>query len=582
MVFIVPQLNLVNAPTHHLQPPAQQAATAQVAVNAYAANIQGAASTIINIKRNGVMEVGFEATADRSLSPAEHLQIPHSMSVANQWRSLWNISINNAFTFRTFDNPGRVYFHRGRFWVRYTVAAIDVAQNNILFAGLPARAASATVTARAAIPPALDVNNQPVVLPIGNDVTIMVPVEFVSIASYAHDHLEHFVTLNRTCLEQAGATHEQLILGLAGRYMAVAMGLGTPLDDDNTEWQWTANPVGPAAADVEGIINEMMTKDTLSKGLLLVCARAVSFMLTNHATGTSEGAGFMRKVMEQVDFVPRGANRQTRINATTVAHTAFHPIDVKTTLARLYPNDANLWGVFRPNAGVIETLTATASLRLRHTTPISIAGTALVTDAVAVLRVLAANSIHYALKHMAQMGALLTAYDNVQVRSMRCGIAAHWWVKNNTFGLIAEPIDQRSTDYYDLICELATAIINFSSTNSLRESPALIAAAAQADLQSTAALWKKIKLMLVSSTDSSIIKTIIRQRQVMVNAAQAVTRYVSPDVNQRALGATALNDLNRRINTSIRLGLIENMVALTDQELQEAEQNAADFIAAHP
>jgi len=250
------------------------------------------------------------------------------------------------------------------------------------------------------------------------------------------------------------------------------------------------------------------------QALTACVARAASWRKTNHATGGGAdglATGLPRRWMSKEGLWSKDADRSKSIAANKKNTTAFyistHAAGVHPILALLAPEDRHHFAVIKKKYGFIRQWDVRESAKLRLTPRTQVAGAAMVTDAVEVVKMLITEGLTPFLSNANAITALHAAYQIVSKEGMRVAVYQGWY-----FGGHPDPtrttrvqFNQKDPGTAALIGELGVVATKFYSGTTISESPALSNAASQLAAASEQTKWSQLARFKASAVSVSTL-----------------------------------------------------------------------------
>jgi len=238
------------------------------------------------------------------------------------------------------------------------------------------------------------------------------------ISPMTEDDIANFVVVNTTHINDAEFDEQTKLWIHAIRFWAT--GSGFVRTSTSKEYIITDNPTNvPESARVAvGFIAEY------SANAWTACAaRAASWRKTNHATGGAVAAGFPRRWLQKMGYIvphqDRTENARIQRNATSAFYVATHAASVHAVLSLMAEDDSNHWAKINPSSGFIPDWEVHESAKIRMRPNTQVAGAAMVTDSVVVLKMLVREGLVPLLVNLDQVDALVNAHSVVVENGVR-------------------------------------------------------------------------------------------------------------------------------------------------------------------
>lgn len=265
--------------------------------------------------------------------------------------------------------------------------------------------------------------------------------------------------------------------------------------------------------------------------VLTACAaRAASWRKSNHATGGEIAQGFPRRWLQKCGYWTntgdRAAVRSAQVLATSAFYVATHASSVHNVLALLASSDEGHWAEIDPSYGLTMSWDVKTSTQVRIAPKTQVAGTAMVTDAVQVMKMLIGEGIFPFLQNHNQWRALMQLYRTVESGGVRCASYASWFLDGHPEGMKAQPFNQKDAACADLIGELAAVAKTYYRRSSIGESMSLENAMSQLASESVKDQWSALARQKGEVNASEILKAYTR---IAGKGASAMIAAVNSD-----------------------------------------------------
>jgi len=422
-----------------------------------------------NLVANGRVEVGLEVGADPGLNPVDYVRIPHGMATVS---SRDRHSKGKGKDTATPEGEGTVQWvmvHEGKAYTatrgndgRFTRGAED---NGFKFAK---------------------------------------PSDWAS-------EIALFIAANRGHVREDTITEEQAKYVHAIRYWGVKSGfITTP---HSSEYIITDEPQKEIVDQVLPEEIEFVAKYA-EQSITACVARAASWRKTNHATGGGANGiatGFPRRWMQKEAMWSSDPDRiksdVANRKATTAFYVATHAVSVHAVLALLVPNDTHHYGIFMKKYGAIRNWDVRESTQVRITPRTQVAGAAMVSDAVEVVKMMISEGIAPLLSNANSLQALRTTYSIVEAEGMRAAVYANWFFSDhpNKDQVSRVPFNQKSSEISSIIGELGVVATKYYRGTAIAASPALANAASQLAGANEQSRWASITRAKQSSVSTAIL-----------------------------------------------------------------------------
>lgn len=290
-------------------------------------------------------------------------------------------------------------------------------------------------------------------------------------------------------------------------------------------------------------------------------ARTTSWKKTNHCTGGTPAIGLPRRWMQKENHWKTGQDISTQkksdVTVTSAFYVATHAVSVHAVLAQLAPSDEHHWCLIDPSYGFIQNWDIGESVKVRMVPRDQVAGTAMVVDSLVVLRMLTSDGLAPILEFSNQAEQLVSAHEEVKSKGMMCGVYKSWYFDGYPGQIQNSGFSQRSTQYFDLVNELAIVAVKFYLGSTIAQSPTLQNVARQSSYESIKANWSAAAQFRHEIATGDLIKVIGIIKGV--SGAPIVKKLLSEDANDQY---TAISDFNRKLTQLGTLLDVENVKQL--------------------
>jgi hypothetical protein len=469
---------------------------------------------------NGVTGVGLEVGADAGLAPEEYIQIPHAMR--KQW------------AYRTVGEGG--YERKAE---DTTAALADKANWNIV------RADNAAVSVQ------IYSGEWYVTVPAESGAP-RTRVDDVYVDPHTYDDLRMFLRVNEGHLREGSLDAEHLYWVQAARFWGTATGL--VVGPKNKEYVFVDNPVGDlnSVNDLAGRVASFS-----NEALTAAAARGVNWRKSNHATGGKIASGMADRWLKVMKFYPEGNDptdkklRDDREKVTSAFYVGTHAISVHAVLAIMAPEDPGHWAQIDPRYGLVYNWTVMTSTKVRISAMTQVAGTAMVVDAVVVLKQLAASCLAPLLENYSEWRTLMARYREVETMGVRAASYAQWFLDGHPGGVRPSEFNQKDSACAALVGELAVVAKSYYAGSSIGASMALENAKSQLASETCKDLWAALTRERKSASSEAIIQAYKR----ILGAASAgdIAALASSDKEIARAAVTRYNDNLAVLSTELGL-----------------------------
>jgi len=295
------------------------------------------------------------------------------------------------------------------------------------------------------------------------------------------EEIRAFVAANSGHVKEDELVEDQVLKAHAIRYWAVKAGFVA--SSKLREYEAVANPGADALRAVPDSTVRYIA-GYAGQALTACVARTASWRKTNHATGGGNdgiASGLPRRWMAKEGMWSTDQDRArasvANRKATTAFYIATHAVSVHNALALTLPTDAHHWCILKATYGLINIWDVKESARLRLAPRTQVAGTAMVTDAVEVVRMLISEGYTPLLSNVGLLRNLRLAHERVSNEGMRAAVYAGWFFNGHPTGVQPTQFNQKSTSYAPLVGELGVIATKFYRGQTISDSPSLANAA---------------------------------------------------------------------------------------------------------
>jgi len=375
------------------------------------------------------------------------------------------------------------------------------------------------------------------------------------IEAFDHEDILAFVTVNIGHIRDDEFTDPQKVWIHACRFWAVTAGFVAT--EQSREYLVVDNP-----DTIDAFASDSLTQigDFSANGWTAAAARATSWRKSNHATGGDIVQGFPRRWLQKMSFMPdlAGASRGDYTTAmrrvTSAFYVATHAASPHAVLSLMASSDEAHWSIINPQYGFIQHWDVSESARIRMTPKTQVAGAAMVTDAVVVLRMLVKEALAPMLNNQDQIPALMASYKQVEANGIRVATYAKWFLKDHPGLVKAIDFNQKDESHASLIGELGLVATKYYEGTTIGKSGALDNAAKQYGEETERQLWSAL-----ARQKSGVSATTIAQAYSRVKGASgqsSLSGLVSNDVAEVRTSVTAYNVANRHIADIAEAGAV--------------------------
>lgn len=405
-----------------------------------------------NLVSNGRVEVGLEVGADPGLNPIDYVRVPHSMATLNTSQR----KSKGKETATTDHGPEWVMVHEGK----------------------------AYSTTR------------------GHDGKFVKGAEengfvFSKPQDWARE-IALFIAANRGHIREDSISEDQSKQVHAIRYWSMKSGF--LITSHTNEYMKVEDPQEDVVNEVSNDEIEFVARYA-EQSLTACVARAASWRKTNHATGGGANGlatGFPRRWMQKEGMWSHEPDRvksdSANRKATTAFYVATHAVSVHAVLALLVPGDTHHYCIFEKKYGAIRSWDVRESTQVRITPRTGVAGAAMVSDAVEVVKMMISEGIAPLLSNSNSLRALRALYSTVESEGMRVAVYANWFFNNHPDRdtMARVPFNQKSSEVAAIIGELGVVATKYYRGSAIAASPALANAASQLAGSNEQSRWAAI------------------------------------------------------------------------------------------
>jgi len=467
-----------------------------------AQNDNPVARKLAQLFRNGSVQVGLEVGTDAGLNPNEYIHIPRSLAKAWAYREV----VSGAYDITPDDSTATLRGKPG--WT--VVEATDTNTTAHTFGS--------------------ETGAQWFVSPTPVPGSARTEVDCIHVDSHTYDDLRRFLLANEGHVREDRIRAEDVRWVHATRFWAVATGL--VVGSKNREYTVVDDPIGDLSTMDEVAA---FVADYQSSAVTASAARAASWRRSNHATGGSPAAGFPRRWLEAQGFWPAGNAKVDRdialrhVGATDSFYIATHASSVHNTLALMAPTDEGHWASIEPRWGLTYSWDVLTSTTVRIAPKTQVAGTAMVVDAMVVLKLLTATSLSPLLEAFDEWRQLKAQYDLVEAHGVRVASYAQWFLDGHPNRLSKLNFNQKDSACANLIGELAVVATTYYKATTIGESMSLQNAAKQLGSETSKDLWAALAKERRSAGQDAVVKAY--KRIMGASAATTVLNMGSEDTD---------------------------------------------------
>lgn len=352
------------------------------------------------------------------------------------------------------------------------------------------------------------------------------------------DMMRDFIAANWDHVNSPPVLDKHRVLVIAVRFWAVVCGL--VVEEHNREWVAVENPGNyNNVPDMDAAVREVAGFQQQS--LLFAAARAYNWKKTNHATGGSVAAGFVRKVMGDLWSVSGDAKSRDKANVsiTDAFYAATHGVSVHAALATFAPDGNGHWARYSTEYGGMLAAEVGPSIALRMGGRDAVAGTAQVSDPIKVFALMLSEQLTPLLANRHQIPALLSAYERVLQNSMEFHVGAKWFYGNHPKATPLVAFNQKDEQWFQLAAELAVVSQKYYPGHTISASPALKTLAGQCVDASIDTQWAR----LYAERKSAAVDQVLSALRIIqgASAAKAVADITAAEEDTVKSGIAAFN-----------------------------------------
>jgi hypothetical protein len=514
-------------------------------------------ATLNKIFANGRGEAGLEVGVDPGLAISEHIRIPRSMVKA------WAGKIK----------PGT---ENERAWRRMTGSTVPAPKGK--------KKGQSNEPSPSSSPSAVDIREYPgtpgecVHLPgwlTRGDITIVdqtysvtrvvsgesltVELDEFYVDPFTSDDIRNFWTVNQGHIVAPDFDEATQMWIHAIRFWSVVSGF--VVTTHSKEYLVIEDPDEVALGADEFV---PFAVDYRSNAWTACAARAGTWRKTNHATGGDIVAGFARRWLSKMGYMPTETNREARVRAeksvTRAFYIATHAACVHSILANMAHADPNHWARVNPAHGLITSWDIKDSALIRMVPNTQVAGGAMVADAVVVLGMLVKEGLAPMLESVGEVKALVSSYESLRDGGIKCATYAKWFLDGHPKQASFQVFNQKDPAHAALIGELGQVADKYYKGTTIADSAALKSAASQMASTTCADTWAAIGRRKQTLSSEQVVAAYSALRGA--SAADAVARLTSKDEGELRNAVGAYNVSNAAIAKLI--GIMNPAVADAD------------------
>jgi len=393
----------------------------------------------------------------------------------------------------------------------------------------------------------------------------------IAIEAHTYDDIRKFIAANSGHICEPEIMEENIWWVHAVRFWTVVTGL--VCGSKQTEWVLVEDPTGDLTQHDEVAQRIVEFQDN---ALTAAAARVASWRKTNHATGGNKAAGFPRRWLSKNGFwtVSNDRNAMSAANEryTKAFYIATHATCVHNALALMSPTDTNHWAKVNPKYGFLQRWDIRESTTIRMNPPDQVAGVAMVTDSMVVLRMLVAEGIYPMLESKNQTNALINAYATVRANGVRVASYASWFLDGHPDNHQRVPFNQKDATFSALVGELGAVARTYFKNSTIGESPALDNARQQLASETAKNRWSALARAKSAATNELVVRAYAR---VTGSATGDMFRNLAS--NDRAVVEPAVNAYNDVLtDISNRLGVADPVQIQVDDVMRTAMPEDVD------
>jgi len=375
------------------------------------------------------------------------------------------------------------------------------------------------------------------------------------VESFTYEDILAFVTVNVGHIRDDEFTDAQKVWIHACRFWAVTAGFVAT--EQSKEYILVDNPssIDPFAEE-----NLATIGDYSANGWTAAAARATSWRKSNHATGGDIVQGFPRRWLQKMVYMPdlAGASRGDYTTAmrriTSAFYVATHAASPHAVLSLMASSDEAHWSIILPEYGLIQSWDVSESARIRMTPKTQVAGAAMVTDGVVVLRMLVKEALAPMLNNQDQIPALMASYKQVEAHGIRVATYAKWFLRDHPGLVKAVDFNQKDESHAALIGELGLVATKYYEGTTIGKSGALDNAAKQYGEETERQIWSSLARQKSGASAATIAQAYGRIKGASGQAS--LSGLVSSDEVEVRSSVAAYNLANKRIAAIAEAGTV--------------------------
>jgi hypothetical protein len=369
-------------------------------------------------------------------------------------------------------------------------------------------------------------------------------VSKVHIGSLTPAMVRDFYTANVVAAAVPGITEELQNFVHACRLVGVISGFVTT--HHSREFEIVDTPANTHAG-ADAFFRYFTADGAIAQFATAISARVSNWRRANHATCGDIASGFAKKVLQRAGFWAHSGDRaEVRAHhrrVTTAFYLGTHPCGVHAGLAAFVPDDSDHFAYVDPRFGYKFDWSLRPSAMARIAPKTQVAGTALVTDSIVVLRSLLKSNLAPLVDNLHQLNALAAAYDEVADKGMRVGVARKWFFADHPDDTRTYEFNQKDEAYAALVGTLATAATTFLAGTTIGQSPALANAAAGAADEAASLKWSALAARRTQMSGDAFVDA----ATALGVAMGSVAGITSTNATVRAAAVDAANGINRAV-----------------------------------
>lgn len=468
-----------------------------------------------NFFRNGRPEVGLEVGADPGLSPEDYIHIPSSFKKSWAYRKVGAAGHGKTSTDTLSSLQGKTN------WEQSAPGAKHVLISNGKYY----------------------IANE--------DGTRGEEIDDFHIDPPTYDDVRRFIAANTGHVRDRDLSMEEIWWVHSTRFWSLVTGLVS--GSKQTEYVVVPDPTVGLDATNDIVDRVIAFQDN---ALTAAAARAASWRKSNHATGGEKAAGFPRRWLQRNGYWPmqgeRAAKDAGQLRATAAFYVATHAICVHNALAMMAPTDDCHWAKIDPSFGMSMGWDIRESAMIRIAPKEQVAGTAMVVDAVVVLRMLVSEGLYSLLESQAQWQALYSAYEKVAANGIKVASYASWFLSGHPDGYSRIQFGQKDAQYSTLIGELGAAGKHYYARSTIGDSPALDNAMQQLATETAKLRWTALARAKSSSSNEAVVTAY--KKIAGTSASDIIRDIVSDDRATVEAAVTRYNIASRAVAERIGVG----------------------------